>query len=304
MTFRPIFSALATLLLCTTTASSRLPATHAHRTAPGRAVHPAIWKLADADTTIYLFGTIHVLPKGLAWRTPLFDRIAQKSGTLVLEVNDLDDKNKTAATFMKLAISPNLPNLDDRVPPAKRAALDKMVKDSKVPMALLDRFENWAVAITLAAGTLRELDVSPDYGVEHQLRDDFMTAHKPVQGLETSEWQLGLFDKLSEGAQKTFLLSMIDNKTDPKTEYETMLAAWRSGDAKRIALSFDDEVKLSPELTDVLIHRRNANWTDWLAKRLEMPGTVLVAVGAGHLAGPDSVQTMLIKRGLKVTRIQ
>jgi uncharacterized protein YbaP (TraB family) len=83
-----------------------------------------------------------------------------------------------------------------------------------------------------------------------------------------------------------------------------MISAWSRGDEKAIALSFDDELKLSPELADILLRQRNRNWTAWLAKRMEKPGTIFVAVGAGHLAGPDSVQNMLAKQGFKTTRVQ
>ena len=63
-------------------------------------------------------------------------------------------------------------------------------------------------------------------------------------------------------------------------------------------------MRFTPELSNVLLHQRNTNWADLLKKRLDKPGVILVAVGAGHLAGPDSVQTLLGKRGVKVTRVQ
>jgi uncharacterized protein len=91
---------------------------------------------------------------------------------------------------------------------------------------------------------------------------------------------------------------------DPKAEFDAMLGAWAKGDDKAIATTFDDELRQSPELTDALLRNRNANWTAWLTKRLDTPGTVMVAVGAGHLAGVDSIQSMLAKQGVKVTRVQ
>jgi uncharacterized protein len=301
MKHKSLFAALGcALLLSTTTISCAKPAPS--KSAPS--AKPALWKLADADTTIYLFGTIHVLPVDYKWRTKAFDAAAAKADTLVLEVADLGDSAKTAEIFTKLAMSPNLPPVLDRVPADKRPGLKALIDKVGFPAAALARFESWAVAITLAGGMLKDLDLSPDNGVERKLTEEFAAAKKPVIGLETTELQLGIFDKLPQPAQDMFLAGLADEVADPKAEFDAMLGAWRSGDDKAIATTFDDELRQSPELTDALLRNRNANWTAWLAKRLDTPGTVMVAVGAGHLAGVDSVQTMLAKKGLKVTRVQ
>jgi uncharacterized protein len=297
MKHKSLFAALGcALLLSTTTISCAKPAPS--KSAPS--AKPALWKLADADTTIYLFGTIHVLPADYKWRTKAFDAAAAKADTLVLEVADLGDSAKTAEIFTKLAMSPNLPPVLDRVPADKRPGLKALIDKVGFPAAALARFESWAVAITLAGGMLKDLDLSPDNGVERKLTEQFTAAKKPVIGLETTELQLGIFDKLPQPAQDMFLAGLADEVADPKAEFDAMLG----GDDKAISTTFDDELRQSPELTDALLRNRNANWTAWLAKRLDTPGTVMVAVGAGHLAGVDSVQSMLAKKGLKVTRVQ
>jgi uncharacterized protein YbaP (TraB family) len=76
---------------------------------------------------------------------------------------------------------------------------------------------------------------------------------------------------------------------------------WARGDVEGLAASFVKD--LPPFLVEPLVRRRNQAWTSWLVSRLERPGTILFAVGAGHLAGPDSVQRMLAARGLTVTRV-
>ncbi len=285
----------AALLLCSA------PATYAQTATPAK---PALWMISDADTKIYLFGTVHVLPKDYQWRTPVLDAAMADSKELVLEVADLNDDAKTAGTFMNLAISPGLPAVAERVPADKRAELDALVAKSGIPSAALDQFESWAVALTLASGMLKELGVGPDDGVEASLTKTFKAANKPISGLETTEVQLGFFDTLPEDAQRVFLTSMVDDTVDVRKEFDAMVSSWAAGDEAKIALSFDDELKLSPELIDRLLRRRNANWTQWLVKRMDQPGTVFMGVGAGHLAGADSVQTMLSTKGYKVTRLQ
>jgi uncharacterized protein YbaP (TraB family) len=97
---------------------------------------------------------------------------------------------------------------------------------------------------------------------------------------------------------------VIEDGADAPAQFKAMLDAWIAGDLKGVERTFDDETQMSPELKDALMRKRNAAWADWLAKRLDRPGTVFVAVGAGHLAGPDSVQAMLEAKGLKAKRVQ
>ena len=267
-------------------------------------MRPAMWKVSDADTTIYLFGTIHLLPKDLAWQSPKMIAAMRASQGLVLET--VMDKNPqaTGAIMAQLGMSPGLPPLLDRVPADKREALQRVVTKSGVPLAVLDKFETWAAALTLASAGMRDLPVSSEYGAEAVLARRFAGDSKPVSGLETPAQQLGFFDGLPEAAQRKFLTSIAEDDSSAEAEFNAMIAAWGSGDVQKIALTFDDELKLSPELTDVLLKKRNANWSDWIVDRMAQPGTVFIAVGAGHLAGADSVNVMLAKRGLKVSRLQ
>jgi uncharacterized protein len=265
---------------------------------------PALWKVADKDTTIYLFGTIHYLPKGLKWRTAKFDKALDQSAELVLETADLDDPEKIGAMFVKAAVSPGTPPIAQRIPADRMAKLYALADTAKMPRASLDQLDTWAVALGLATSAIQQSGLDPDLGAESVLQAAFKAARKPVSGLETSEQQLEFFDGLPEAAQRVFLVSLIDESSDLKTEAAEMLQSWGKGDQQAIALSFDDELRLSPELMDTLLRKRNANWTQWITKRLEKPGTIMVAVGAGHLAGEESVQTMLAKRGVKAKRIQ
>jgi uncharacterized protein YbaP (TraB family) len=271
---------------------------------PPAGARPAMWRLADEDTTIYLFGTFHLLPPGHDWRSPAIDSAIAASDELVLEVAAAGDPTAAAGAMMRLGISPGLPPLAERVPPDRRPALAAMVADSGVPAAALDRMETWAAALMLAGVAFRRLGLSGEAGVEQGLAGAYKGARKPVTGLETVDEQFGFFDALPEEAQRAFLVAMLDDMADLRREFAEMLAAWTAGDVEAIAATFNDEMNLSPELREALLKRRNAKWAEWLAKRLDRPGTAFVAVGAGHLAGRDSVQRMLRAKGLKAKRVQ
>jgi uncharacterized protein len=272
--------------------------------APAAEAKPALWKLSDADTTIYLFGTIHILPHNLKWQTPRMEAAMNAADTLVLEAV-LDAAPQSASvTMATLGTSPNLPPLLDRVPPAKRAVVQAAVSQAGLSMASLDKLETWAAALTLGSTGMAALDATHEDGAEQVLLRKFRGAHKPVSGLETPAEQLGYFDTLPEAAQRVFLISVAEDTSDPKAEYAAMLKAWTSGNERAIALSYDDTSKLSPALADALVRQRNTKWTRWIAARMAQPGTVFVAVGAGHLAGANSLEAMLAAKGLKAVRVQ
>jgi uncharacterized protein YbaP (TraB family) len=264
-----------------------------------------MWRLYDHDTNIYLFGTVHLLPPGTNWRTPAIDKATDEAGSLVVETI-IDDKNPQAfaAELARLSIRPGLPPIVERVPPEKRDALRAAIAKSGIPEAALNNMETWAAAFALLQLQFKELGVSGNDGVELNLKKAFAAAGKPIEQLESNSQQLGFFDGLPEAAQRQLLEGAIEAPTAAKKQFDAMLAAWISGDVKAIGRTFNAEFKNSPDLKAALISRRNAHWAWWLHSRLAQPGTIFVAVGAGHLAGDDNVVEMLKKRGLKVRRVQ
>jgi uncharacterized protein len=275
--------------------------------APAAAVpaHPALWAVADADTTVYLFGTIHLLPENYRWRTAKFDQAVENSQQLVVEtIVDDKDPTKIMSAMNSLAFSPGLPPLRERVPPAKRADLATAVKKSGFPPMALDRMETWAAAFILLGNQFREMGLKGGEGVEAVLRNAFTSEGKPIGELETNVEQLGFFDTLPEKAQRQLLEGAISRPQDMTKDFGGMLSAWARGDVKGIARTFNHDLAASPELQQALIVRRNQNWTKWIEQRMASPGSVLIAVGAGHLAGKDSVIEMLKKDGYHVRQVQ
>ncbi len=291
-----LFAPVAALLALVPTASvAKAP----------QVARPALWAVSDADTTIYLFGTIHLLPQNYVWRTSKIDQAVGNSQQLVVETI-VDDKNpmKLFQALTSLAFSPGLPPLAQRVPQQKRAALAEAVRKSGLPPQALDRMETWAAAFILLGNQFRDMGLKGDEGVEMVLRNTFTGQGKPVGELESNLQQLSFFDRLPEGAQRQLLEGAIDQSSDTREEFNAMLAAWVRGDIKAIARSFNHDLAGSPELQRALLKTRNANWSKWIEQRMGQPGAIMVAVGAGHLAGKDSVIDLLQRDGYRVRRLQ
>ena len=285
------------------TATSDVPAT-----AQAPTPRPAIWLLADEDTRIYLFGTIHILPPDFAWRSPGIERVIAEADELVMEVGEEPNEAQEEAIADMFLLGKSVSILS-RVAPERRAPLAEMIAASGLPAEGLDAMQPWAVAMMLGVGQyLRELSGDSGVameeltGVEDALEADFVRLGRPISGVETAEQQIGFFARLPFAVQNDLLAQTIDAFAagQPAPEAGTDDAAWARGDTAAVERLMQE---MPPALFDVLITRRNRVWTDWLAERLERPGTVLFAVGAGHLAGRDSVQSMLEGRGFTVRRI-
>jgi len=291
---RRVVAALGlSLLVGTVPAEARAP----------QAARPALWEVKDPDTTVYLFGTIHLLPEKVQWRTPKFDQAVASSQQLMVETI-IDEKNPTKlmSAMASLGMANGLPPLLARVPPAKRPALQAALKKNGMPPQALDRMKTWAAAFILLGSKFRELGLGG--GVEGVLKGDFSAQGKPIGELETNLEQLSFFDKLPEAAQRQLLEGSIEDNKAMTAEFGGMLQAWTRGDVQGIARTFDRDLSESPAMQQALIRQRNANWSKWIEQRMAEPGAVMIAVGAGHLAGKDSVLEMLKKDGYKVRRLQ
>ena len=270
--------------------------------APAR---PALWEVSDPDTKIYLFGTIHLLPENYAWKTRTIDSAIARSDTLYVEtIIDPRNPRAIAAELARLGFSRGIPPLASRIHPLKRPLLEAAIAKSGVPRPVFDQMETWAAAFTLLGVQFKELGLKGEHGVEETLRTAFAAAGKPVGQLETNQEQLSFFDRLPESAQRQLLEGAIENPEQMRGKFDEMLQAWLAGDVGSIGKTFNEDLQTSPELRAALLTRRNWNWSQWIERRMAQPGTLMVAVGAGHLAGDESVQRYLQHRGYKVKRLQ
>ena len=294
--FRRVAAALGlTLFLIAPAAQAKTP--HAGR--------PALWEVSDPDTTIYLFGTIHLLPDHFQWETAKFDKALEGSQELIVETI-VDDKNPTKlmSVVSSMGFAKGLPPLVDRVSPDKRPALEAAMAKSGMPPLVFNQMKTWTAAFMLLGDQFRGMGLKGDQGVEAVLRGKFGSEGKPIGQLETNEEQLGFFNSLPEAAQRALLEGALDNSSSANDEFAGMLKSWAAGDVGGIARTFDRDLGSSPALEQALIHQRNSNWAKWIERRMAQPGAVMIAVGAGHLAGSDSVIAMLEKDGYRVRRVQ
>jgi uncharacterized protein YbaP (TraB family) len=269
---------------------------------------PALWKVSGTQPgqigVVYMFGTIHILPSGVQWRTPTLETAIADSDQLVIEVLGLDDPQSAAKIFSRLAVSPGQEKLDARIEPSLRDDLDRIIDASNISERTLNRMETWAAALSLASAQTKGLGLDSSSSVEKKLLAQFKEAEKPIEALETIELQLGYFDKLPEAQQRKMLASVVEDSADAQKAFEKLFNAWMTGNLEEIVTLSDTGILTDPKTRQYLLVARNLDWAEQLDKRLQIAGTSLVAVGAAHLVGPDAVQETLAKRGYKIEKIQ
>lgn len=264
-------------------------------------VDPALWVIKDEDTTIYLFGSIHVLKPGLGWFDDGVKTAFDSSDQLVLELVE-PPAAEVQALFGKLAMDQQGKTLRSKMKDADRAVYDAAMGTLGLPAPAFDPFEPWAAGMTMSLLAIQKSGYEPNSGVEKQLTAAAKVSNKTIAGLETAEFQLGVFDTLPEAEQIAFLVETAKTINETTSMMEKMVDMWGSADTESLA-QLMNEGMTSRTLYDALLTKRNANWAKWISARMAKPGVTFIAVGAGHLAGPTSVQALLPAYGLNATRV-
>ncbi len=266
-------------------------------------INPAMWIVRDADTTIYLFGTVHVLRPGLNWLKDDVKTAFDASDELVLEVIEPSDPTVVQGIISNMATNPAGTTLRSLLSPPVLAKYENTLGTLGIPAVALDQFEPWFGAVTLTTVPLLMKGYDMNSGAEKILSAAAKQQNKPLGQLETIEQQLGIFDSLATKEQVEFLDVTLDGVPEITTQIDSMVDAWGKGDLDTLNTLLNEGFESYPGLYDALLVDRNANWATWIKARMDKPGTVFMAVGAAHLVGKDSVQAQLATAGITSVRV-
>lgn len=264
---------------------------------------PALWVLKRGDATVYLFGTVHVLKPGLSWFDEEVKAAFDRSDRLILESPDNDDA-ASQQLVLKLATDPKGVPLTSKLPAADRALYQKALGELGVPVAAFEAFEPWFAAINLGLIPLLKLGYAPNSGAEKVLQAAAKAKGKRIAGFETLESQLGYFDTLPEALQVRYLAATVKDLPKAGETVDRLVAAWAKGDPDAVGKTINEGADAVPEIEKILLTDRNKRWAAVINDMLNHPGISFVAVGAGHLAGKNSVQNQLKRYRITATRVK
>jgi len=266
------------------------------------AAEPALWQVKGPHATVYLFGTVHVLKPGAQWRSPKIDAAFKASGVLWEEVQDAGDAAAIQPLVLKYGLDVANP-LSSKLDDAGKAKLATAEASLNLQPAQLEPLRPWMAGLTLSVLPVLKAGYDPKSGVDVALKGLATEQGKTVQAFETMEQQVRFFADLPRPLEIEYLLSTVDDVSKGTAELDSMVDAWEAGDTKRLEDILNGDLKDHyPDLYRILLAQRNQAFAETIETLLKGEGVVFVAVGAGHLVGPDSVQADLAKDGFKAVR--
>lgn len=268
---------------------------------------PALWAVKDADSTIYMLGTVHLLRPETEWRTEALEKAIAASKELWLELPTTDPAAMAGEMMPLVAqygLSPGKP-LSQSLTPEEMKAVDEAAKLAGLSGAQLNMFRPWFAALTISNAAITRAGYDPMSGVDSKIEKLFADRDIKPKGLETAELQIKVFAGMTHEQELRYLRETIEEYEDAPTELDQMVDQWSKGDLAAMEQMFVTEMKVEePALYAALLTNRNANWVTQIEQMLTGNGVSFMAVGAGHLIGPDSVIAMLAAKGIKAERVQ
>lgn len=267
---------------------------------------PAMWKIADADTTVYLFGTVHVLPPTLSWHSPAVDKALDEAKAVYFETDTEGDQAAFREILNRLGLYEPSERLSDRLELKDLELLRSALAKLDLPLIAIESMRPWYAGIVISEAVVRKAGYDVSSGVESVMRPVARKAGKEIRFLETVEEQMSSFATLPEDVQIRFLTSGLTEIDSASQELGDLVNAWKAGNVEALSrLLIDEDLGTIPDLHDALLTHRNANWAPEIDTLMKSEaGTFVVAVGAAHLVGKDSVLEMLKPLGYAPERVQ
>jgi hypothetical protein len=271
------------------------PAREARATPP----QPAIWRVADADSEVWLFGSVHMLPRDMRWRTPALDRALAEADVLYFETAAGPEAARDVADVVAArGVAAQGATLSGRLAAPDAARLKRVAAEIGVDLATLERTEPWLAALNLSIAFVARQGHVLEAGVEHVLDGEARRLGLERRYFETPRAQLGLIANLPEADQLSFLRASLRQIEEDASLVDAMDDAWVKGDVEALeAMLMAQLSEAGPAVYEALLRTRNAAWAEEIDRFMQGSGDALVVVGAAHLLGPDSVQALLAEKG-------
>lgn len=262
---------------------------------------PPVWVVRDADSEMLLFGSVHVLPPGLAWRPAALDAALTQADDLWFELPvDAATEREVARLAMETGTLPPGQSLFALLPPVDATRLLRIAQTYGVDLATLDRLKPWLAEVALGAALYQRIGAASDHGVEAAVSATAPPSARRM-ALETPAQQIALFNEATIPDQIASLRGSLDEIEADPDAFAGLINAWMAGDVASLARETRSLREVSPAMFRRLIVQRNTAWVTTLDARLKGKGRTVVVVGAGHLVGEDGLPARLRALGYSVT---
>ena len=259
-----------------------------------------VWAIHGDHNTVYLAGSVHLLKADDSRLPPAFDHAYKGSKALVMELAmDESVQMEVASWMMENGMLKEGTTLRATIGDARYRRVSAEAERLGVPMDAADMLQPWALGLQLIEMQYVQLGFDPQQGVEQQLQHKAQADGKPISGLETVQEQLGALQGMSYPDQARFLDMIVTEMHDVESETQSVVTAWRAGDAAKLAALLSDEYKSFPALYRLLVSDRNKRWVPQIEKLLHANQDYFVVVGALHLVGDGGLLELMRHDGYK-----
>lgn len=297
-------SVTALLAAANVSAAQTVRATASGR-APMAVSDPAkhmLYRVAGPNgATVYLLGSVHLLSADASVLPPQVDSAFAHAKTLTLETS-LDSAMKRGPELLMRGRYPDGQTLRATLSPAAAAKTDSLLHLYGLSLDQVNQFKPWLVSMLMAQMAMQKMSFQSQYGVDMQLNARAKQAQKPVLGLESVDFQLGMFDALSPAAQER-LLTESDAPESAAKQLAAIRDAWSRGDASALDSLINRRMGDAPEILDAMLTSRNRAWIPKLEALINGHDDALVVVGAGHLVGKQGVVELLRAKGYRIEQM-
>ena len=271
----------------------------ATRDATAQADSPALWRVDAPKGRVFLFGSFHLLPADVKWRTPAVESALNVAAVVVFET-DFAGAQDPQALIAKYGLLPPGQTLPSVLPGSTRAELERAATDLRIPPPSLAPLRPWLAALTLGVQFAISQGFDPNKGVEQQVITWAKASGKGLASLETNESQLRVFADLTREQEIALLTVTLRQVREMPRMLGDMLAAYRKGDLAALERPLNFGLDDFPVLRKRILRDRHEKWLPQIEKMIADGRTHMIVVGAAHLVGPDSIIAMLRAKGVKV----
>jgi uncharacterized protein YbaP (TraB family) len=261
----------------------------------------SLWKVSSESTTIYLLGSIHLLKEE---DYPLSEKMLAAyadADELVFEVHpDSLEAPELQGYVLQNAMYEEGKTLMSELGEADYDEAKALSDELDLNIGMYSTFKPWFVSIAIAMAEMQKLGFDPTQGVEMYFAGLARTDEKPMSGLETARYQMGLFVGLSDELQKDMLMYTLRQMSDIENELDAIVSAWKTGDLEGLERTLNKSLDEFPEIHKRLVTARNINWVEQIERFMDEGKTRVIIVGVGHMPGDKGLIALLEKQGYQV----
>jgi uncharacterized protein YbaP (TraB family) len=264
---------------------------------------PALWRVKHGASTLYLFGSLHILPDGYAWRTPAINAALDASDLFIFEVATDEAAIRDEKEYIvHNGILPRRQSLRTLLTPTEFETYATVLRRAGLRPEQFERYRPWLAAVMVGLAYLHRHDLTSLKGADDELMAYARDHGRRFIFLESMKEQMDLLTSGEERGHLVALKNLIGRLGSSRQEERELLETWSKGDAGRFTAFIDSYFKDRPEAQEFLIDRRNRNWLASFKQFLDRDGgTTMATVGAAHIGGSNGLVALLCREGYEVS---